>query len=889
MLKQKSDVSFIVPRFLKLIETQYNAVVKIFRSDNAPELSFTELFQSMGIIHQYYCVARPEQNSVVERKHQHLLNVARALFFQSHLPIQLWGDCVLTVCYLIKRIPSQILSWQTPFFRLNGKLADYDSLRSFGCLCFSSTIAANRSKFHPRAVPSVFIGYPPGMKAYKLYDIENKRLFISRDAIFHEAIFPFHQITTHSEAVEHFPNLVLPKSFDFAGVQALPAIGHAESPENTANDFIPTVATGSTASNDEPIADEHVGSPDSNDGDEPVGNHEIMPANTSENLPTIETMPVIPSTEVMTSAPPVVSQTTTQAIRRSSRAVKVPSYLQDYHCSLLHHKPMEDTNTRFPLSSTLSYDRLSPQFRHFVLNISVDYEPQFYHQAVPFSHWRDAMKDELHAMESNNTWTIVPLPSGHHSIGCKWAYKIKHKADGSIERYKARLVAKGYTQQEGLDYVETFSPVAKLVSVKILLSVAASHNWPLVQLDVNNAFLNGDLFEEVYMDLPLGYKHKHTVKQGERLVCRLNKSIYGLKQASRQWFDKFSHLLLSLGFKQSKADYSMFVRGTGESFIALLVYVDDIIITGASLVNITTLKNHLNAAFKLKDLGSLRYFLGLEIARSSKGILLSQRKYTLHLLEDTDFLASKPSRLPMDPNIKLCADEGSLLKDPTSYRRLIGRLLYLTVSRPDITFAVHRLSQFVARPRQPHLNAVHTLLRYLKGSPGQGIFLPASSSFKIRAFSDADWASCPDSRRSTTGFCIFLGDCLISWKAKKQNTVSKSSAEAEYRALAATASEIVWINQLLADLCIPSTSPAVIFCDNNVAIHIASNPMFHERTKHIELDCHFIREKIVCGTIKLMPIRTHLQLADIFTKALSASVFSSLLGKIGVLNITSPS
>lgn len=301
-------------------------------------------------------------------------------------------------------------------------------------------------------------------------------------------------------------------------------------------------------------------------------------------------------------------------------------------------------------------------------------------------------------------------------------------------------MAKGYTQQEGLDYIETFSPVAKLVTIKVLLTVAASYHWSLVQLGVNNAFLHGDLFEEVYMDLPLGYKHGVVSHKGERLVCKLHKSIYGLKQASRQWFDKFSHALLSLGFHQLKSDYSLFTKGSGSSFLALLVYVDDIIITGASMTAIELLKQHLHGTFKLKDLGSLRYFLGLEIARSSKGIFLSQRKYVLQLIEDTGLLASKPTSLPMDSSCKLDSITGTLLEDPSSYRQLVGRLLYLTISRPDITFAVHKLSQFIAKPRITHLNAAHSLLRYLKGCPAQGVFLSASSSFQLKAFSDVDWA-----------------------------------------------------------------------------------------------------------------------------------------------------
>ncbi|XP_061366238.1 uncharacterized mitochondrial protein AtMg00810-like [Gastrolobium bilobum] len=392
------------------------------------------------------------------------------------------------------------------------------------------------------------------------------------------------------------------------------------------------------------------------------------------------------------------------------------------------------------------------------------------------------------------------------------------------------------------------------------------------------------------MDVPLGYnlQGEHYPK-GTKSVCRLYKVIYGLKQASRQWNSKFTSVLLQHGFAQSKSDYSLFTKGAGSSFVALLVYVDDIIITGPDPAVVTSLKSFLHTHFKLKDLGNLKYFLGLEIARAQKGIFLSQRHYTLQLLEDTGFLACKPASVPMDPRLQLNAKDGELLTDPSQFRRLIGRLLYLTLSRPDITFAVHKLSQFMSQPRTTHLQAAHHLLRYLKGRPGQGVLFSSSSSMQLKAFSDADWGGCPDSRKSVTGFCIFLGDSMISWKAKKQTTVSRSSAEAEYRALAATAAELCWLAQLLQEIGFKLNSPAALFCDNQAAVHIASNPTFHERTKHIEIDCHFVRDQVASGIIKLLPIRSHLQLADIFTKSLPSSSLFPLLSKMGVLDIYSPS
>lgn len=360
------------------------------------------------------------------------------------------------------------------------------------------------------------------------------------------------------------------------------------------------------------------------------------------------------------------------------------------------------------------------------------------------------------------------------------------------------------------------------------------------------------------MDLPLGYQYNVVASQGERLVCLLHKSIYSLKQALCQWFDKFSDALLLLGFKQTKSDYSLFIQGSGASFVALLVYVDDIIVTSASSSLIDSLKVHLNNVFKLKDLGPL----GLELTRSSTRIFLSQRHYALQLIEDTGFLATKPCPLPMDPNIKLSASDGKLLDDPSVYRRLIGRLLYLTISRPDITFTVHKLSQFMAAPHTTHLAAVHSLIRYLKGCPGQEILLNPTKSFQLRAFADADWGSCFDSRKSTTGFCIFLGDSLVSWKAKKQSTIFRSSTEAEYRALAATVSEIVWISHLLTALqiLVPLRLFYFVIIKLQFILLLTLLYIFHEQTKHIKLDCHFVRDKVLDDMVKLLPIRTDMQI-----------------------------
>lgn len=370
-------------------------------------------------------------------------------------------------------------------------------------------------------------------------------------------------------------------------------------------------------------------------------------------------------------------------------------------------------------------------------------------------------------------------------------------------------------------------------------------------------------------------------------MCRLNKSLYGLKQASRQWFAKFSTAVQAAGYVQSKADYSLFTCRNGKSFTALLIYVDDILITGNDLKAISTLKQFLHSRFRIKDLGDLKYFLGIEVSRSKRGISISQRKYTLEILKDGGILGAKPVNFPMEQNIKL-SDTGELLRDPSQYRRLVGRLIYLTITRPDIMYSVHVLSRFMHAPRRPHMEAALHVLRYLKSAPGQGLFFSSQNDLSLRAFCDSDWAGCPMTRRSTTGYCVFLGSSLVSWRTKRQKTVSLSSAEAEYRAMTGTCCELSWLHSLLKDLRILHLKPALLHCDNKAALHIAANPVFHERTRHIEMDCHFIRDKIQDGSVVTKFVTSANQLADVFTKPLGKEPFSTMIRKLGVLDIHSP-
>ncbi|XP_020551683.1 uncharacterized protein LOC110012423 [Sesamum indicum] len=416
--------------------------------------------------------------------------------------------------------------------------------------------------------------------------------------------------------------------------------------------------------------------------------------------------------------------------------------------------------------------------------------------------------------------------------------------------------------------------------MRLFFAVAAALRWHIHQLDINNAFLHGYLEEEIYMSPPEGY----SVSQGH--VCRLKRSLYGLKQASRQWNHEFTTQIVAFGFVQSKHDCCLLTKTSTDGFLVLLLYVDDILVVGTFTEHIAAVKDYLDRLFTIKDLGVAKYFLGLEVARSSQGIIVTQTKYIKDIMIDTSMRHARAVTTPLPPGIKFIEDAGAQLPHPELYRRLVGRLLYLNFTRPDTSHACQQLSEFLQRPCQRHLGAALHLVQYLKGTLHKGLFFPSQNSLELRAYSDADWASCIDTRRSLTGYCIFLGDALVSWKIKKQNIVSHSTAEAEYRSMGSTICELTWVVYLLMDFGISASIPIPFFCDNQAALHIVNNPVFHERTKHLDIDCHIVRDKFKFGLINPVHVPGKAQLADFFTKSLPAPSFFRFLSKLGLVDFT---
>ncbi|KAL5543508.1 hypothetical protein UlMin_007292, partial [Ulmus minor] len=365
------------------------------------------------------------------------------------------------------------------------------------------------------------------------------------------------------------------------------------------------------------------------------------------------------------------------------------------------------------------------------------------------------MVEEYNALINNKTWTLVKLPPTRRPVGCKWIFKIKRNTDGTVSRYKARLVAKGFLQKAGFDFTETFSPVIKPTTIRVILTLALSRGWITRQLDINNAFLNGELKEEVYLEQPASFEKENS----KHLVCRLHKSLYGL-------------------------------------------------------------------------------------------------------------------------NLKLTSDEGDPVPNATYYRSIVGGLQYVTITRLEIAYCVNKVCQFMQNPLDLHWKAVKRILRYLKGTSEEGILLKRSETLNLTGFCDADWGNDLCDRRSTTGYCIFLGRNVVSWSSKKQAVVSRSSTEAEYRSLANATSELIWLQSLLSELKVEIRNPPVLWCDNMSTISLSANPILHSRTKHIELDLYFVREKVMAKELDVHHVPTIDQVADIFTKPLSAQFFQRLKHKL---------
>ncbi|KAG8491981.1 hypothetical protein CXB51_015331 [Gossypium anomalum] len=458
-------------------------------------------------------------------------------------------------------------------------------------------------------------------------------------------------------------------------------------------------------------------------------------------------------------------------------------------------------------------------------------------------------------------------------IGVKWVFRAKYNADGSLNKHNTRLVVKGYSQQYGIDFMETFAPVARLDTIKPLFALAAQKQWRIHQLDVKSAFLNGFLKEEIFIEQPERFK----VHGEEDKVYKLKKALYGLKQAPRAWYDRVDEYLSRLGFEKSVNKPTLFIKKSeNETLLIVSLYVDDLLVTGSKEELINEFKVQMQEVFEMTDLRVMTYFLGMEVNQSDQGIFISQHAFTLKILST-----------PVAQREKLTSCGNQERVNEKEYRSLVGCLLYLPATRPDVMYVVSLLSRFIHCCDVVHFKAAKRVLRYIKGTLNYGVSFKKVKELKLIGYSVSDWAGSIDDMKSTSGYFFTLGSGAFCWSSKKQQIVAQSTAEAEYIATVAAVNQAIWLRKLLCNLNEEQVEATEIRVDNQSTVAITKNPVFHGKTKHFKIKFHFVREAEQSKEVNLVHCSSENQFANILTKSIGATRFDALRRKIRVCCIQS--
>ena len=921
-LAAKSETSQVLIDFLKNVQVNLKKQVRIVRSDNGTEFKnnvFDTYLRSVGITHQFSAARTPQQNGVVERRNRTLVEAARTMLDFAKLPLFLWGDAVATACFTQNRSIINKRFNKTPYELINNRPPSLKFLHVFGCRCFVLNDKDDLNKFDPKCDEGVFIGYSKNA-SFRVYNRRTKKTDESTNVRFDETSEMIsspsatqssknnsNDVSTSSHSISDFetlfeffyddyfgksrpspsvsvqstvdtePPVVTPSTSDHSDETESP-ISSTQSASTSHSSTDTSSTSSSDNSSESPSSDHQVIIPSQT---EPlsVTNNELSSNNLPSNSQLIPYTPVSPTNEGESSSHVVPSSQPS-----SSRNVFVDDSL-DNHIHQPH--PHETKWTRsHPQSQIIGDPSKGIQTRRATANeclfsnfLSV-IEPAKVSEALQDHEWIKAMQEELNQFERLKVWRLVPCPSHKDPIPTRWIFKNKKDENGTVVRNKARLVAKGYSQQEGVDFDETFAPVARIEAIRIFLAYAAHKNFTVYQLDVKTAFLNGILDEEVYVTQPEGFvDSKHPT-----YVYRLDKALYGLKQAPRAWYDVLSKFLVNCGFSKGTIDTTLFIKRQGDDIILIQVYVDDIIFGSTNPAYCKKFSKLLESRFEMSMMGELNFFLGLQIRQLPDGIFINQSKYILDMLKRFNMSNCQSMSTPMETRSKLHADLDGIQFDQKTYRSMIGSLLYLTSSRPDIMFSVCMCARYQANPRESHHQAVKRIFRYLKGTVNLGLWYPRGTSFDLTAYSDSDHAGCKLDRKSTSGHIQFLGDKLVSWSSKKQNCVSTSTAEAEYVAAASCCSQVLWMRTQLSDYGF-KFHRIPIYCDSKSAIAISCNPVHHSKTKHIDVRYHFIKDHVEKGDIELYFVKTDFQLADLFTKPLDVTRFNFLISKLGMLNL----
>ncbi|KAJ1686716.1 hypothetical protein LUZ63_018106 [Rhynchospora breviuscula] len=732
------------------------------------------------------------------------------------VPKFLWAEAVNTACHVVNRACIRSKLKKTPFELWVGRTPNISYFRVFGSKCFVLDESPKVTKFDAKSLTGIFVGYSNTSKAYRVYLPTSRVVIESINVKFNENA---NEKTEEGNSIVDIQDGATTQEIEFQPKDELPPV----------------------------ILEE----PLNRDDDNLIGgeNHEENTIDTTQDeTPHDETHPI------------------SQPVHEPPEMLREVS---SHPLSNVIGDPREGVRTRSGLNQMIGYCAFVSQL-----------EPKSFKEANVDPNWIVAMQEELNQFERNQVWELVPLPSGKQVIGTKWVYRNKLDEIGNVVRNKVRLVAQGFKQQEGIDFEETFAPVARLESIRMLLAYAANKGFTLFQMDVKSAFLNGWIDEEVYVQQPPGFVDHFNPDY----VFKLHKALYGLKQAPRAWYGRLCTFLLDNGFARGKMDTTLFTKKRDDHLLLVQIYVDDIIFGSTNATLAQEFSSLMSSEFEMSMMGELNFFLGLQIKQLQDGIFISQIKYAKELIKKFGVEDSKSLDTPMGKSANIDADEKGKPMDITLYRGIIGSLLYLTASRPDIMYAVCLCARYQANPKDSHHKTVKRNLRYVKGTQSLGLWYGKQTDLDLVGYTDADFAGDRMDRKSTSGTCQFLGGSLVSWSSRKQTSVALSTAEAEYVAAGSCCTQLLWMMQTLRDYEL-KFQKVPILCDNTSAILISKNPVLHSRTKHIEIRHHFIRDHVEKGDVELVHVDTKEQIADIFTKPLPTQQHLELMFKLGMLEL----
>ena len=879
---KKDDARECTMNYITLVERETGDRVLALFSDNEPVLlqgAFQQWLRDHGIQHYTTQTYSPEMNGIGENANKQIIQRASCMMWAPRIPIGFWPEAVRCSTYLKNRSPHKALGSRTPYELWFGEVPNLSHLRIFGCRCYAHIEKKLRQKLDSHTIEGIFMGYYSTERLFAIYDLDKRVIIKKRDVTF-------------CEHVLGHPSLVawgLAAGTNILGLPVDDSDIHLASSDDSDAD---TCNIHNLGSDDALLVAMHNLTLLDQDSD-----HDCTPG-VSPTLPDGDDcipVKVMASEKTFTLGTTILKQQELIHLAKRSR--------------LLPSTPLLSPTTSVSLETAYlqHYEQLRREYR---IPTDLKLDPLLAaHEPDPVS-WRAAMQspnrgfwlnaafEEIRQIVRMGTFELTPdLPLGRRALPSKWVWKTKRLIDGSIERFKARWVVRGDLQKKGIDYNETFAPVANLVTLRLLFALVAFHDLELDQLDVVSAFLNGSIDTAVFLRQPQGF-----TLDGHSF-CLLRKSLYGLCQAARAWYTVLDHTLQALNYRRLTSDLAVWIMdGVGiDSLQFVAAHVDDMVI-GGSRVFIDKTKQHLRQHFDIKDEGPAHIFIGLRITRNRdlRQLFIDQAHYARDILQTYGMAACNPCFIPMKPGDqhlpKPLPHDRLSEDDQRTYQAIIGSLGYLmNCSRPDLAFAVNKLAQFGSAAGLCHLTAAKHVLRYIQHTINSRLSVNCGFSLrgaddlkrsgdelKLSVYFDSSWADDMTDSRSTYGYCIMYGTTTIAWKSRKHRGISLSTTDAEYVAACEATRELMFVLNLFSDLRLPISQPVLLFGDNVNANSLANQTAVSSRTRHIALKERYVTEKCVDGIIHVQKVDSTLQVADIFTKPLPQDRFLSHAKSLGL-------